>query len=68
MLWDGIIEPSAAEWASPVVLVRKKDGSIRFCVEYRKLNKIIVRHSYPIPKMDECIESLGDATVFITLY
>ena len=67
MLRDGVIEPSASEWASPIVLAEKKDGSLRFCVDYRKLNAVTVRDSYPIPRMDECIDSLGDATVFTTL-
>ena len=67
MLEQGVIEPSSAEWASPVVLVPKKDGTLRFCVDYRKLNAATIRDSYPIPRMDECIDSLGEATVFTTL-
>ena len=67
MLQAGVITPSNAEWASPVVFVPKPDGSLRFCVDYRKLNKITVRDSYPMPRMDECIDSLGSATVFTTL-
>ena len=67
MLHAGFIEPTSAEWASPVVFVPKMDGTMRFCVEYRKLNAITVRDAYPLPCMDECIDSLGDATVFTTL-
>ena len=67
MLKSGVIAPSNAEWASPVVFVPKPDGSLRFCVDYRKLNSITVRDSYPMPRMDECIDSLGSATVFSTL-
>jgi hypothetical protein len=67
MLQAGVIEPSSSEWASPVVLVPKPDGSLRFCVDYRKLNAITVRDTYPLPRMDECIDSLGDASVFTTL-
>ena len=67
MLQEGVIEPASSEWASPVVLVPKKDGTLRFCVDYRRLNKLTRRDSYPIPRMDECIDSLGDATVFTTL-
>ena len=67
MLKAGVITPSNAEWASPVILVPKPDGSLRFCVDYRKLNGITVRDSYPMPRMDECIDSLGSATVFSTL-
>ena len=67
MLKAGVITPSNAEWASPVILVPKPDGSLRFCVDYRKLNSITVRDSYPMPRMDECIDSLGSATIFSTL-
>ncbi len=49
---------------SPVVLVPKTDGKSRFFVDYRKLNAKIIRDSYPIPRMDDCIDSLGGAKVF----
>ena len=67
MLKANVIAPSSSEWASPVILVPKPDGSLRFCVDYRKLNSITVRDSYPMPRMDECIDSLGSATIFSTL-
>jgi len=63
----GVIQPSTGEWASPVVMVPKPDGSERFCIDYRKLNLMTVKDAYPIPRMDECIESLGDARVLSTL-
>jgi len=58
---------SPVEWASPAVMVPKPDGSVRFCIDYRKLNLMTVKDAYPIPRMDECIDSLGDARVFSTL-
>jgi hypothetical protein len=62
-----VIEPATSQWASPIVLVAKPDGSTRFCVDYRRLNAVTVRDSYPLPHMDECIDSLGDAKIFTTL-
>jgi len=67
MLREKVIEPAKSEYASPVVLVPKPDGSLRFCVDYRKLNSITVKDTYPLPRMDECLDSLGDAQYFTTL-
>jgi len=67
MLNLDVIEHSTSEWASPVVLVPKPDGSTRFCMEYRQLNDKRVRDKYPLPKMDDCLDSLGDARLFSTL-
>jgi len=63
----GVVEPSTGEWDSPVVMVPKPHGSVRFCIDNRKLNLMTVKDAYPIPWMDECIDSLGDARVFATL-
>lgn len=63
----GVIEPSSAESEFPVVLVSKPDGSVRCCVHYRPLNEVTLRESYTLPRMDDCIEFLGDAKVFSTL-
>ena len=63
----GVIRPSMSEWVAPVLFVPKKDGRLRFCIDYRKLNSFTKRDSYPIPRMDECIDTLGEATVFSTL-
>ena len=62
-----IIEPSASEWAAPVVLVAKKDGSLRFCVDYRKLNSVTSCDAYPMPRVDELIDKLGSAAYITTL-
>jgi Reverse transcriptase (RNA-dependent DNA polymerase) len=67
MLDEGVIEPASSEWTSTVVLVPNPDGSLRFCVDYRGLNALTIRDSCPLPRMDECIDSLGYACVFTTL-
>ena len=67
MLDADVIEPAITEWATPIVLAPKKDGSLRFFIDYRRLNELTVRDSYPIPRMDECIDSLGEARIFSTL-
>jgi len=60
---EGVIEKSTSEYASAVVLARKKDGSWRFCVDYRKLNEITRKDPYPLPRIDEILDSLGEARV-----
>ena len=67
MISSGFISRLQSEWASPVVLIPKPDGSLCFCVDYRRLNAMTVRDTYPIPRMDECLDSLGEANVFTTL-
>lgn len=67
LLGTGLIRPSDGVWSSPVLFVGKKDGSLRFCVDYRKLNEKTIRDTYPLPHIDELLDSLGDGRVFSTL-
>lgn len=67
MLEAGIISPSVSPWSFPVVLVRKPDNSIRFCVDYRKLNSITRKDSHPLPRISEALDALGGAKFFSTL-
>lgn len=61
MLEHGIIEPSSSEWSSPLVLVPKPDGTTRMCVDYRKVNAVSKADSYPIPRIEDCIDRIGSA-------
>ena len=64
---NGVIEPSISPWSSPIVLVKKKDGSTRFCVDYRKLNDVTKKDSYPLPRIDDTLDTLSGAKWFSTL-
>ncbi|XP_037773928.1 uncharacterized protein LOC119570135 [Penaeus monodon] len=63
----GVIEPSSSPWLSPVVLVKKKDGTLRFCIDYRNLNKVTTTDSYPLPRIDELIDNFNGTSWFTSL-
>ena len=67
MLTMGVIQPSESPWASSVVLVRKKDGSLRFCVDYRKLNSVTKPNVFPMPRINDMLDQLGKSKYFSTL-
>jgi hypothetical protein len=63
----GLIRPSVSPWGAPVLFVRKKDGSMRMCIDYRALNNVTKRNTCPLPRIDECLERLGGARFFSSI-
>lgn len=67
LLRKGVIQESSSSYASPIVLVRKPDGSLRLCVDYRRLNSKTRRDAFPLPRIDESLDALSGAAFFSTL-
>ncbi|CAC5374721.1 unnamed protein product [Mytilus coruscus] len=63
-LEQGVIRPSTSPWASIVVLVRKKDQTVRWCCDFRRINELTVKCAYPVPRIDMCIDCLSSASIF----
>ena len=67
MLSSNVIRPLNSPWASPIVMVRKKDGSLRFCVDFRQLNAATIKDAHPLPRIDDLLDALHGAKWFSTL-
>ena len=67
MLDKGVIEESDSPWSSPIVLVKKKDNTLRFCIDYRKLNEVTLRDSHPIPRIDTTLDALSGSKYYSTV-
>ena len=61
LLGNDFIEPNQSEWSSPCILVPKPDGTYRMCTNYRKVNNLSKTDTFPIPRMDECIDKIGNS-------
>ena len=64
LLDKGFVRPSTSPWGAPVLFVKKKDGSLRLCIDYRQLNKVTVRNKYPLPRIDDLFDQLQGASCF----
>ncbi|KAB2624761.1 S ribonuclease [Pyrus ussuriensis x Pyrus communis] len=60
----GFIQPSTSPWGAPVLFVRKKDGTLRLCIDYRQLNRVTIKNRYPLPRIDDLFDQLRGACVF----
>ena len=64
MLEKGFIRPSVSPWGAPVLFVKKKDGSMRLCIDYRKLNQVTIKNKYSLPRIDDLFDQLRNAWIF----
>lgn len=67
MLDSGVVSESSSPWAAPIVLVKKKDGTWRFCVDYQKLNALTHKDAFPLPRIEESLTCLKQSRWFSTL-
>ena len=64
LLGKGFIRPSASPWGAPFLIVKKKDGSFRMCIDYRQLNKVTIKNKYPLSRIDDLFDQLQGACTF----
>ena len=67
VLEKGYIRPSVSPWEAPVLFVRKKDGTMRLCIDYRELNKVTIKNKYPLPRIDDLFDQLQGVGVFFKI-
>ena len=61
---SGFVRPSTSLWGAPVLFVKKKDGSLRMCIDYRMLNSVTIKNKYPLPRIDDLFDQLRGASMF----
>ena len=64
LLEKGLIHPSVSPWGALVIFVKKKDGSLRICIDYRQLNKVTIKNRYPLPRIDDLFDQVKGVRVF----
>jgi hypothetical protein len=64
MIDKGYIQPSVSPWGAPVMFMKKKDDTLRLCIDYRQLNKVTIKNKYPFPMIDDLFDQLGGASIF----
>jgi hypothetical protein len=64
MMDKGYIRPSVSPWGAPILFMKKKDSTLRLCIDYRQVNKVTIKNKYPLPRIDDLFDQLGGASIF----
>ena len=67
LMSKGFVRPSTSPWGASILFVKKNDGSLRLCIDYRELNKVTIRNQYPFPRIDDLFDQLQGARVFLKI-
>ena len=68
LLDKGLIRPSISPWDAPMLFIKKKDASLRICIDYRQLNKVTIKNNYPLPRIDDLFYKLQGASYFSKIH
>jgi hypothetical protein len=67
ILKKGYIHPSVSPWSAPVLFVKKKDGTLILCIDFRQFNKVTIKNKYPLPRIDDLFDQFKDANIFLKI-